>query len=67
IELKTDMINRVSRNAMEKIGAKQEGIFRSHMVTEEGRLRDTVYFSILREEWPMLCETVFKAFHEKSV
>jgi RimJ/RimL family protein N-acetyltransferase len=67
IELKTDMINMVSRHAMQKMGATQEGIFRSHMVTEEGRLRDTVYFSIIREEWPLLRETVFKVFYEKSV
>lgn len=52
VELKTDALNTKSRNAIARIGAQQEGIFRRHMVTTGGRLRDTVYFSIIREEWP---------------
>ncbi|HVT35539.1 MAG TPA: GNAT family protein [Nevskiaceae bacterium] len=52
VELKTDALNEKSRNAILRIGAKQEGIFRQHMVVQGGRLRDTVYFSIVRDEWP---------------
>jgi len=52
VELKTDALNEKSRNAILRIGAKEEGIFRKHMITSTGRYRDTVYFSILREEWP---------------
>jgi N-acetyltransferase len=52
VELKTDSLNTQSRNAILRIGAKQEGIFRQHMVTWSGRLRDTVYFSVIAPEWP---------------
>ena len=52
VELKTDGMNEKSRNAILRLGAKQEGIFRKHMLTYSGRLRDTVYFSILDDEWP---------------
>lgn len=52
VELKTDALNSKSRNAILRIGAKQEGILRSHMTTWSGRLRDTVYFSVIAPEWP---------------
>jgi N-acetyltransferase len=52
VELKTDFLNQKSRNAIERIGAKQEGVFRRHVITESGRVRDTVYFSIIDSEWP---------------
>lgn len=51
VELKTDALNERSRNAILRIGAKEEGILRQHMITWSGRLRDTVYFSILDSEW----------------
>lgn len=54
VELKTDALNEKSRNAILRLGAKQEGIFRKHMLTYSGRMRDTVYFSILDNEWPAL-------------
>ena len=52
VELKTDFLNAKSRAAILRLGAQQEGIFRHHMITESGRVRDTVYFSILADEWP---------------
>lgn len=52
VELKTDFLNQQSRNAILRLGAKQEGIFRRHLLTWSGRMRDTVYFSILDDEWP---------------
>ena len=47
-----DAINTRSRAAVLKLGATQEGILRQDRVTWTGRLRDTVYFSILTDEWP---------------
>jgi len=52
VEFKTDSLNAKSRTALAGIGAKEEGTLRRHMVTESGRLRDSVYFSVIREEWP---------------
>lgn len=54
IELKTDARNARSRAAIAKLGAKEEGIFRRHMVVQGGVVRDTVYFSVIRDEWPDL-------------
>jgi len=52
VELKTDSLNERSRNAIRRIGAREEGIFRNHMVTHSGRLRHSVWFSIIDSEWP---------------
>jgi RimJ/RimL family protein N-acetyltransferase len=52
VELKTDALNLRSRRAILSIGAKEEGILRSHMRRWDGCLRDTVYYSILDSEWP---------------
>jgi RimJ/RimL family protein N-acetyltransferase len=52
VELKTDSLNGKSRAAILRIGAQQEGIFRNHMITASGRVRHTVYFSIVDSEWP---------------
>ena len=52
LELKTDERNLQSRAAIEKIGGRFEGIFRSHMVMADGFRRNTVYYSILKNEWP---------------
>ena len=52
VELKTDSLNERSRAAILRIGAREEGIFRNHMITASGRIRHTVYFSIVDSEWP---------------
>lgn len=52
VELKTDSLNEKSRAAILRIGAHEEGTFRNHMITASGRIRHTVYFSILDSEWP---------------
>jgi N-acetyltransferase len=52
VELKTDALNQQSRNAILRLGAKEEGTLRKHMLTWSGRQRDSVYFSILDSEWP---------------
>jgi RimJ/RimL family protein N-acetyltransferase len=54
VELKTDVLNEKSRNAILRIGATQEGVFRRHVITASGRVRDTVYFSIIDSEWPVV-------------
>ena len=52
VEFKTDVLNTTSRAALRRIGAQEEGVLRQHMITAAGRLRDSVYFSILDREWP---------------
>jgi RimJ/RimL family protein N-acetyltransferase len=54
VELKTDVLNSQSRNAILRIGAKEEGILRKHTLTWTGRYRDSIYYSILDEEWPQV-------------
>lgn len=54
VELKTDSLNEKSRAAILRLGAREEGIFRNHMITASGRIRHTVYFSILDSEWPAI-------------
>lgn len=52
VEFKTDSENRQSRTALARIGATEEGTFRSHMIRQDGGRRDSVYFSVIDEEWP---------------
>jgi RimJ/RimL family protein N-acetyltransferase len=52
VELKTDVLNSPSRAAMLRIGAREEGILRKHTLMWTGRYRDSIYYSILDEEWP---------------
>lgn len=52
VEFKTNALNTKSRDAIRRLGAKEEGILRKHLVQEDGSSRDSVYFSILDEEWP---------------
>lgn len=52
VEFKTDALNQQSRKALLRLGAVEEGTLRKHMVVQDGRSRDSVYFSILDTEWP---------------
>jgi RimJ/RimL family protein N-acetyltransferase len=52
VEFRTHFFNHQSRRAIERLGAKQDGILRSHTVTPDGILRDTVVYSIIASEWP---------------
>jgi RimJ/RimL family protein N-acetyltransferase len=67
VEFKTDTLNRQSRKALFNIGATEEGVLRSHTVMPGGRRRDTIYYSILRDEWPELRRTVFAGCSEPEV
>ena len=61
VEFKTDSTNMQSRNALARIGSREEGILRNHMITPSGRIRHSVYFSIVDSEW----EEVKKGLEEK--
>lgn len=54
VQFKTDLRNVRSQQAIERIGATREGVLRAHMVTPEGHIRDSVYFSIIAPEWPQV-------------
>src|SRR5258706_7410693 len=51
VELKTNVLNKKSRDAMLRIGAKEEGILRKHAISDRGVSRDTIYYSIIDDEW----------------
>lgn len=52
VQLKTDLRNKRSQKAIERLGAQKEGILRNHMILPDGRYRDSVFYSILDWEWP---------------
>ena len=59
MELKTSSLNLKSQGAMLKIGAVKEGLMRKHMITDHGLPRDSIYFSFINDEWPMIKEKYF--------
>lgn len=66
VEIKTDNLNERSKQALRKIGAKEEGVLRSHMKMPLNRRRDSIFFSILKNEWPAIRNSIFrdiKTFH----
>ena len=54
VQLKADNLNEVSLRAIERIGAKKEGVLRNHFLRRDGSRRDTVMYSIIRSEWPVV-------------
>lgn len=54
VEFKTSTLNLKSRAALTRLGATEEGVFRQHMINEDGSNRDSIYFSILDREWPAI-------------
>jgi N-acetyltransferase len=52
VQLKTDLRNERSQKAIERIGAVKEGVLRNHMILPDGRIRHSVFYSILDTEWP---------------
>lgn len=62
IELKTSSLNVVSQKAIEKIGGIREGIFRRHMINPDGTVRDTIYYSLICEDWEATRSNYFAEF-----
>jgi N-acetyltransferase len=60
VEIRTDVLNTVSRQAIQRLGAKQDGILRHHKIMRDGRVRDTVCYSILKLEWKQVKENLMK-------
>src|SRR5256886_14928111 len=60
VELITDVRNEQSRAAILRLGAKQEGILRKHLILPSGRVRDSVFFSIVDDEWPEVKERLWR-------
>lgn len=56
VQFKADVRNNQSMRAIERIGAKREGILRNHIILPDGVRRDSVYYSILDQEWPVVKE-----------
>jgi len=54
VEFRTSFMNQQSREAIARLGAKQDGILRNHMLNSDGSYRDTVAFSIIESEWPTI-------------
>jgi len=51
VEFRTDWLNQISQRAIERLGAKRDGILRNHKIMPDGRIRDSVVYSILNTEW----------------
>lgn len=60
VEFKTDFLNSNARKSLKGIGATEEGVLRSHTLMQFGRRRDTIYYSILKNEWPDIKNSIFK-------
>jgi RimJ/RimL family protein N-acetyltransferase len=60
IEIRTDVLNAISRKAIERLGAKEDGILRNHKIMGNGRIRDTICYSIIQSEWPLVKERLLK-------
>jgi RimJ/RimL family protein N-acetyltransferase len=60
VEIKTDNLNERAKQALRKIGSTEEGVLRSHMQMPKGRRRDSVYFSIIKNDWPSVRNSIFK-------
>ena len=53
-------VNGISRKAIERLGVKQDGILRNHKIIRNGRIRDTVCYSIIKSEWPTVKENLLQ-------
>jgi RimJ/RimL family protein N-acetyltransferase len=58
VELITDVLNTQSRAAIVRLGAREEGILRNHMVMRDGRIRDSILYSLIQSEWPQVKEAL---------
>jgi RimJ/RimL family protein N-acetyltransferase len=65
VQFKTDSRNIRSQQALERIGAKYEGILRNHIITPNGHVRDSVYYSVIDSEWPAVKDTLENLLHSR--
>lgn len=63
VEIRTDLLNIVSRQAIQRLGAKQDGILRHHKIMRDGRIRDTVCYSIIKPEWKRVKENLIEKLY----
>jgi RimJ/RimL family protein N-acetyltransferase len=66
VEFRTHFFNHASRRGIERLGAKQDGILRSHSIAPNGTLRDTVVYSIIAGEWPTVKAHLTYQLNEKA-
>jgi N-acetyltransferase len=66
VEFRTHFFNHQSRRGIERLGAKQDGILRSHQIAPNGTLRDTVVYSIIASEWPTVKAHLTYQLNEKA-
>jgi RimJ/RimL family protein N-acetyltransferase len=60
VEFKTDVLNARARKGLQNVGGIEEGVLRSHMTMWNNRRRSSIYYSVLKDEWPKLKKTIFK-------
>lgn len=65
VQIKTDVRNVHSQHAIERLGMVKEGVFRNHVITPDGTVRDSVYYSIIDAEWPAVKARLEKRLAEK--
>ena len=65
VEFRTNWHNHASRAAIARLGAKQDGVLRNHLIDTDGTYRDTVVFSITKEEWPTVKKSLAFKIHKK--
>jgi RimJ/RimL family protein N-acetyltransferase len=67
VTFKTDARNQQSRHAIDKLGARFEGVRRAHKLASDGSVRDSAYFSIIRAEWPEVREQLTTRLERPAV
>ena len=60
VEFKTDVLNARARQGLKNVGSIEEGVLRSHMTMWNNRRRSSIYYSVLKDEWPLVKENIFK-------
>ncbi|KAB8038041.1 GNAT family N-acetyltransferase [Silvanigrella paludirubra] len=67
VEFKTDELNISSNLAMQKLGFTKEGVFRKHLIMPSGRYRNSVYYSVIDEDWQQVKEIILNRLQKKQI
>ncbi|MFB5600417.1 MAG: GNAT family N-acetyltransferase [Nitrososphaeraceae archaeon] len=67
VEIRTDVLNKISRRAIKRLGAKKDGILRYHKIMKDGRIRDTICYSIIKPEWNAVKKNLIKKLSRYDV